>query len=285
MQRLSLVPTPIGNVADITERALQVLRDADVVAAEDTRRTRALLRHYGLTKEIVRLDTFTMAQRGPRLFENSDIAWLAYVSDAGTPGISDPGAFLIELAIRYGVAHEVLPGPTAFVPALVLSGLPIARFTFEGFLPRKGSDRARRLEHIAASTATSVLYESPNRIGATLLDLARVCGADRHASVSREISKLYEETKRGTLGELAEYFADGTKGEVVVVISALAERGADDEQHPFADVAAAAHRAGLRGRELRQLLTDLGAPRNRAYDLVTALGDTGVEDGSENPPE
>lgn len=262
-----------------------MLREADVVAAEDTRRTRALLRHYGLTKEIVRLDTFTMAQRGPRLFENSDIQWLAYVSDAGTPGISDPGAFLIELAIRYGVEHEVLPGPTAFVPALVLSGLPIARFTFEGFLPRKGSERTRRLERIAASTATSVLYESPNRIATTLLELAQVCGAERPASVSREISKLYEETKRGTLSELAEYFAEGTKGEVVVVISALAEEPADADEQSFTDIATAGHRAGLRGRALRQLLTDLGVPRNRAYELVTALGNTGVEDGSENPPE
>lgn len=277
MQRLSLVPTPIGNLQDITERALHVLKSADVVAAEDTRRTRAMLREFGITAEIVRLDVHTMPQRGPRLFENSDINWLAYVSDAGTPGISDPGLELIHLAQRYGVTYEVLPGPTAFVPALVLSGFPTARFTFEGFLPRKGSERTRRIAAIAERTITTVLYESPQRLLGTLTDLQGVLSADREVSVSREISKLFEETKRGTTAELLEYFAAGTKGEIVVVISPLARSTANETaDHPAATLAQAAHEAGLAGRNLRTFLTNMGVARNEAYELATALGPTGA---------
>lgn len=277
MQRLSLVPTPIGNLQDITERALHVLSNADVVAAEDTRRTRAMLREFGITAEIVRLDVHTMPQRGPRLFENSDIEWLAYVSDAGTPGISDPGIELIHLAQRYGVAYEVLPGPTAFVPALVLSGFPTARFTFEGFLPRKGSERTRRITAIANRTCTTVLYESPQRLLATLADLAQVCEPDREVSVSREISKMFEETKRGTIAEVSEYFADGTKGEIVVVISPLARSAASDSSVATAEtLARAAHDAGLAGRNLRTFLTNMGVSRNEAYELATLLGPTGA---------
>src|SRR5690606_29890282 len=154
--------------------------------------------------------------------------WLAFVSDAGTPGISDPGADLVGLALDVGHQVEVLPGATALVPALVASGLPTARFTFEGFLPRKGAFRRRRLAEIAATHATSIIYEAPFRLVPTLADLAEACGADRRASVSRELSKLHEETRRGGLGALHEYFSSGeVKGEIVIVVGPAAEAPRD----------------------------------------------------------
>lgn len=281
--RVTLVPTPIGNLADVTARAVQVLRDADVLAAEDTRRSRVLLDHLGIHKPLERLDAHTMAQRAPGMLAQR--RWLAYLTDAGTPGISDPGADLVRLAIEAGATVEVLPGATAFVPALVASGLPTARFTFEGFLPRSGSARKRRLRDIAAATASSIIYESPQRLAGTLSDLAKACGPDREASVSREISKLYEETRRGTLEELHGHFAAGTvKGEIVVVIGPPAGAEGDHEAEAapatlslgFADVAGRLAGAGVRGRLLRDALTALGAPRNEAYRL--ALADPGAAD-------
>src|SRR5690606_4924358 len=229
-RRLTLVPTPIGNLGDMTLRALDVLRRVDAVAAEDTRRSRVLLDHHGITARLERLDAHTIASRAPALLEEH--AWVAYVTDAGTPGISDPGAELVRLALDAGVEVEVLPGATAFVPALVASGLPTARFTFEGFLPRKGSSRSRRLRDIAASHATSLLYESPHRLAETLRDLSEACGAGRAASVSRELSKLHEETVRGTLGELAARFtAEPARGEVVVVVGPR-PHAEDEEEEP-----------------------------------------------------
>lgn len=268
-RRLTLVPTPIGNLGDVTLRALEVLRRADVVAAEDTRRTRVLLDQHGVTARLERLDAHTIPSRAPALLEEN--AWVAYVTDAGTPGISDPGAELVRLALDAGVEVEVLPGATAFVPALVASGLPTARFTFEGFLPRKGSSRSRRLRDIAASHATSLLYESPHRLAETLRDLSEACGAGRAASVSRELSKLHEETVRGTLGELAARFtAEPARGEVVVVVGPR-PHAEDEEEEPALGgltLEQAAERlaaAGVRGRLLRGALTALGAPRNVAY--------------------
>ena len=268
-RRLTLVPTPIGNLGDVTLRALEVLRRADVVAAEDTRRSRVLLDQHGITARLERLDAHTIPSRAPALLEEH--AWVAYVTDAGTPGISDPGAELVRLALDAGVEVEVLPGATAFVPALVASGLPTARFTFEGFLPRKGSSRSRRLRDIAASHATSLLYESPHRLAETLRDLSAACGAGRAASVSRELSKLHEETVRGTLGELAARFtAEPARGEVVVVVGPR-PHAEDEEEEPALGgltLEQAAERlaaAGVRGRLLRGALTALGAPRNVAY--------------------
>jgi len=261
VSRLSLVPTPIGNLGDITARALEVLRAADAVAAEDTRRSGFLLAHFGIRARLERLDAHTMDARAPALLQRYE--HLAFVTDAGTPGISDPGAELVKRAVAMGVAVEVLPGATAFVPALVLSCLPTARFTFEGFLPRKGSDRQRRLQAIASSTATSVLYEAPVRLGATLAQLAEACGPDRPASVSRELTKRFETTLRGSLHELAARIAEqGVKGEVVVVI---APAEAAPERAPAAETAAALAGAGVRGARLRSALEALGVPRNEAY--------------------
>lgn len=273
VKRLTLVPTPIGNLGDITRRAVSVLEEASCVAAEDTRRSRVLLVHLGIDRRLERLDAHTVEQRGPALLAEHD--WLAYMTDAGTPGISDPGSDLVQLALAAGHEVEVLPGATAFVPALVASGLPTARFTFEGFLPRKGSLRKRRLAAIADSTATSLIYESPYRLLDTLADLERACGAERRASVSRELSKLYEETRRGTLAELAADFKQGeVKGEIVVVVAPAPEPEATEDPHgdgpavlgsSLADVAARLAQAGVRGRLLRAALVSLGAPRNVAY--------------------
>ena len=266
-RKLSLVPTPIGNLGDMTLRGLETLKAADAVAAEDTRHSRTLLAHYTIDKPLLRLDAHTVAQRAEGLLAQH--AHLAFITDAGTPGISDPGAELVALALERGVEVEVLPGATAFVPALVGSGLSTARFTFEGFLPRKGGARRSRLAAIASSSATTLMYESPRRLLATLKDLSAVCGAARRASVSRELTKRFETTYRGTLASLLKDLDQGeVKGEIVIAI------GPAEAQPPpdFAAQAAQLRREGLRGRELRTALSALGAPRNLAYKLALDEG-------------
>lgn len=268
MSRVVLVPTPIGNLQDITLRALEALREADVVAAEDTRHSARLLAHHAVETKLVRLDAHTMAERAPRVLAEHER--VAYITDAGTPGVSDPGAELVRLALELGHEVEALPGPTAFVPALVLSGLPVARFAFEGFLPRRGRERRERLERIAGSLVPVALYESPRRLAATLAELARVCGGARRASVSRELTKRFEETVRGTLTELAERFGEAEpRGEIVVVVAPAEPKA----EAPAADLAEQARKLageGLAGRDLRRALTALGAPRNLAYELALA---------------
>lgn len=266
-RRLTLVPTPVGNLGDMTYRAVEVLKRADVVAAEDTRRSRVLLDHYGVTTPLERLDAHTMASRAAPLLERHTA--VAFVTDAGTPGISDPGSDLVRIALELGVAVEVLPGATAFVPALVESGLPTARFTFEGFLPRKGRERRERLQRLAADPATSIIYEAPARLVATLNDLSAACGSDRAASVSRELSKLHHETVRAGLQQLSERFSAGTvRGEVVIVVSPApaSDEPADDASLTAERLAA----SGVRGRLLRAALSGLGVARNEAYQLALA---------------
>ncbi|MEX2501511.1 MAG: 16S rRNA (cytidine(1402)-2'-O)-methyltransferase [Trueperaceae bacterium] len=282
MSRLILVPTPIGAMRDLTLRAIDVLRDADVVAAEDTRRSGALLAHHGIDATLVRLDAHTVASRGPALLDAHDT--VAYVSDAGTPGVSDPGADLLRLAIVAGHDVEVLPGPTAFVPALILSGLPVARFAYDGFLPRKGSDRKRRMQAIAVRDHPTALYESPHRLVRTLADLIMACGATRPASVSRELTKRFEETRRGTLQEVHDHFvAHDPRGEIVIIVGPAgasdAHPGASPHNDPTGDAsgphagaavdpdatATALRSVGIEGRTLRDALQALGVPRNRAY--------------------
>ena len=269
--RVWLVPTPVGNLGDLTLRALEVLRGADAVACEDTRRTGALLSHLDIRRPLVRLDAHTM-HRAAQVLEK--YPRLAYVSDAGTPGISDPGAELVQAAVAQDIPVEVLPGATAFVPALVLSGLPTARFTFEGFLPRSGRERKDRLAALAARAETTILYESPHRLHATLLDLATSCGEGRPASVTRELSKRFEETRRGPLSELAVHFAGGVRGEIVVVVGgrsdeeALAGAGAPD----FTALAAQLAAEGLSVRDLRARLMRAGMRKNEAYALALQAG-------------
>lgn len=219
MARLYIVPTPIGNLEDITLRALRVLREVDVVLAEDTRTSSVLLRHY---------DIHTPLRAHHRNNEHKSVDGIvqelesgkemALISDAGTPGISDPGFMLARACREAGIDVECLPGPTAFVPAMVASGLPCDRFVFEGFLPLK-KGRATRLQQLAADPRTIVIYESPLRLPRTLRQLAEVFGPDRQAAVAREISKLHEENRRDTLQNLAQHYEQNKpKGEIVIVI-------------------------------------------------------------------
>ncbi len=264
MSRLVLVPTPIGALRDVTLRALDVLADADVVAAEDTRRSATLLREHGVTTPLVRLDAHTIPTRGPALLREH--ATVAYVTDAGTPGVSDPGADLVRLALDAGHEVEALPGPSAVLPALVLSGLPVARFAFEGFLPRKGAERRDRLAHLAARPETTALYEAPGRVAATLADLAAACGGARPASLSRELTKRHETTLRGPLDALARATAaDPPRGECVITVAGAPEEEAGPSGDEATRWAAALRSAGVHGRTLRDALVALGVAKNDAY--------------------
>lgn len=260
--RLVLVPTPIGNLEDITLRALRVLREADVVACEDTRRTGILLKHFGIAKPTIRLDQHTMGQ-AKRLLER--YGQVAYTTDAGTPGISDPGAELVSLALREGWEVEVLPGPTAFVPALVASGLPTARFTFEGFLPQRHSEQRERLSRLAPDH-TLVLYEAPHRLRSTLQALAEFYGPEHPIAVARELSKKHEELWRGTLQAALERFRE-PRGEFVLVVGPKGSKPTP-EQPEATELAAQLRAQGLKGRALVKALVEAGVPRNQAYALA-----------------
>ena len=218
---LYLVPTPIGNLEDMTFRAINVLKQVQLILAEDTRTSRPLLNHYEITTPLQSHHLFNEHQSLEyvieRLLSGEDIA---LITDAGTPGISDPGFLLVRECVRNNIEVNCLPGATAFVPALVCSGLPCEKFTFEGFLPHK-KGRQTRLEFLKEETRTMIFYESPHRLYKTLQQFCEYFGEERMVSVSREISKKFEETKRGTLKEVTEYFAEKTiKGEIVIVVSA-----------------------------------------------------------------
>ncbi len=220
MAILYIVPTPVGNMEDMTMRAIRVLKEADVVLAEDTRTSGILLKHFGISKPLLSHHKFnehgTSAAIVERLLAGQTVA---LVSDAGTPGISDPGFFLVREAVRAGIEVQTLPGATAFVPALVSSGLPCDRFVFEGFLPQK-KGRQSRIEALKDEERTIVFYESPYRVLKLLQQLAAVFGPDRQASACREISKIHEESVRGTLQELIAHFTETEpRGEFVVVVA------------------------------------------------------------------
>ena len=216
---LTLVPTPIGNLDDITLRAQKVLAEVDAIVAEDTRVSGRLMQHLGITRPFISFHTHNEHRMVDQLVQRMRSGErFALVSDAGTPGISDPGFLLVRAAIENDITVECLPGATAFVPALVNSGLPCDRFVFEGFLPVK-KGRKTRLEELRSVSRTIVFYESPHRVLRSLKDLAEVLGNDRRASVSRELSKLHEETVRGTLEELVSHFtAKEPRGEFVIVV-------------------------------------------------------------------
>ncbi|MFN8355512.1 MAG: 16S rRNA (cytidine(1402)-2'-O)-methyltransferase [Spirosomataceae bacterium] len=222
--KLYLVPTPIGNLDDITLRAVKVLQSVDGILAEDTRNTGLLLKHLAIQKPLYAHhahNEHTSAAGVVKMLKAGK--QLALVSDAGTPGISDPGFLLVRACVKEGIAVECLPGATAFVPALVNSGLPTDRFTFEGFLPHK-KGRQTRLQALATEERTLVFYESPHRLMKTLEQLAEYFGPERQASVSRELTKIYEETIRGTLQEIISHYAahaDTIKGEIVIVVAGL----------------------------------------------------------------
>jgi 16S rRNA (cytidine1402-2'-O)-methyltransferase len=225
MGKLFVVPTPIGNMEDMTLRAINVLKECDLVLAEDTRTSSFLLKHFGIETGMQSHHKFNEHQSLQQIIRRLQGGEnIALISDAGTPAISDPGFLLVRECIRENIDVECLPGPTAFVPALVVSGIPCDRFCFEGFLPQK-KGRLTRLKALSGETRTMVFYESPYRVVKTLTQFAEYFGAERYASVSREISKIHEETVRGTLSELIHYFTDNEpRGEFVIVVSGQSDR-------------------------------------------------------------
>ncbi len=215
---LYVVPTPVGNMEDITFRALKVLREVSLILAEDTRTSSVLLKHYDIHTPLRSHHKFNEHATAQLMAEEALVRDIALISDAGTPAISDPGFMLVRACVEKGVEVQCLPGATAFVPALVNSGLPNDRFYFEGFVPQK-KGRQTRLKALAELEHTFIIYESPFRLQKTLEQLAEYLGPERRASVSREISKLHEQTIRGTLAELSEYFRQTPpKGEIVLIV-------------------------------------------------------------------
>jgi 16S rRNA (cytidine1402-2'-O)-methyltransferase len=220
MSKLFLVPTPVGNLKDITFRAIEILENSDLILAEDTRQARKLLSHYNIKTPVQSHHMFNEHKTVEAICERiSSGKTIALISDAGTPGISDPGFLLVRTCIENGIRVETLPGPTAFVPALVNSGLPCDRFCFEGFLPQK-KGRQKKLAALKEECRTMIFYESPFRLVRALDEMANIFGAEREASVSREISKVFEENIRGTLSFLSDYYRKNPpKGEIVIIVA------------------------------------------------------------------
>lgn len=223
---LYIISTPIGNMEDITLRALDTLKKADLVAAEDTRHSRKLFARYGITTKLVSYFAAKEDQKAQRILsELGEGKKVALISDAGTPGISDPGFQLVSKAVREGYKIVTIPGPSALISALSLSGLPSARFVFEGFLPPKGSERKKRIEALKREERTIVLYESPRRVMRTLADILETLG-DREAALARELTKIHEEVVRGKISDIIDYFDEHTlKGEMALVISGYHKEG------------------------------------------------------------
>lgn len=230
MSKLYIIPTPVGNLEDITLRALRLLKEVDVVLAEDTRTSQVLLKHFGIERKLYSHHKFN--EHASVEFVASRIEAgenVALISDAGTPGISDPGFLLVRTCLERGVEVETLPGATAFVPALVQSGFPCDRFCFEGFLPQK-KGRKKRIAALAGETRTMIFYESPFRVLKALGEFAEQFGSERRVSVSREISKKFEQTVRGTLSEVIAHFeSHPPKGEFVIVVEGATTRKGDTE--------------------------------------------------------
>jgi 16S rRNA (cytidine1402-2'-O)-methyltransferase len=270
MGKLYVVATPIGNLEDVTLRALRVLGEAELVLAEDTRRTRILLERHGIAARSRSLHAHNEAARaGEALAALAAGRRVALVSDAGTPLVSDPGGRLVARALAAG--HEVVPvpGASAALAALVASGLAADAFTCVGFLPRKSGERAARLAALAARPETLVLFESPRRLGATLVELAQVFGGERRACVSRELTKLHEENVRGTLGELARRFADGARGEVTLVVEGAPERAAAPAADELRERVRAGLASGASARDVAaRLARETGVARRAIYAIA-----------------
>lgn len=267
--RLSVVATPIGCLEDITLRALRVLREADLILAEDTRHTRTLCAEHGIDTPMRSFHAHTNDDKVDIIVaELTKGAHYALVSDAGTPVVSDPGVYLVSRAAEAGVDVEAIPGPSAVLAALSVAGLPVRRFVFEGFLPRSGGDRARALDRVAQSDITVVLFESPHRVHATLDDLERRLGGERQIALCRELTKMYEQTIRGTVAEVRSELSDPARGEITVVVEGKSADG------PVQDVdleglVSEWKREGLSTKEMsRKLQRDLGWKRNAAYQAI-----------------
>jgi 16S rRNA (cytidine1402-2'-O)-methyltransferase len=271
--RLLVCATPIGNMGDVTLRVLDALRSADVIAAEDTRVTRKLLARYDISARMERCDEHTVERQAPLLVERMLAGEvIAFASDAGTPGVSDPGARLIAAAVAADVPVEPLPGASALLAALVASGLPMHRFYFGGFLPRKGGDRRRELAALASLDATLVFFESPRRTAATLAELA-VAFPRRQAAMARELTKLHEEVVRGSIEEVAARVAEreSLKGEVVLLIGPPAEEPEAAPMDPgdIAEQVEALVSSGVsRSAAVRQVAALLGRPRSEVYEIA-----------------
>jgi 16S rRNA (cytidine1402-2'-O)-methyltransferase len=272
--RVILAGTPLGNVRDASPRLGDALATAAVIAAEDTRRVRRLCADLGVTPRgrVVSFFDGNEQHRVPELLdvlrEGHDVL---VVTDAGMPSISDPGYRLVAAAVASGVAVTTLPGPSAVTAALAVSGLPVHRFCFEGFLPRKAGDRRRLLDSLAAEQRTMVFFEAPHRLAATLADLADAFGPDRPAAVCRELTKTYEQVRRGTIGELAVWAQDEVRGEITLVVMGAVR---DAEQIPAADLARAVALREVSGETRKAAIaavaTSLGVPRRVVYDAVVA---------------
>lgn len=261
--RLYLVGTPIGNLDDLSPRAIETLRKVHLVACEDTRRSRILLDRFGVSTPTTSLPAFDEERRAPKILDRLRAGEdVALVTDAGMPGISDPGEALVRLALEEGIEVVPIPGPTAALAALAASGLPASRFAFFGFLPRKGKARRAVIEEIAAFRGTSILYESPRRLAETLADLRETLG-DRRACVARELTKLHEEIARGRLSELEERFSGEVLGEVTVIVEGGpgAEAAADPDALLRARLAAGASVKDA----AREVAEALGLPRKDVY--------------------
>jgi len=273
--RLVLVATPIGNLGDLSPRARQVLATADMLCCEDTRRTRQLLAHAGIAggRRLVSVHAHNeQARIGEVLARLKAGDLVALVSDAGTPAVSDPGIRLVAAAAEAGIEVSVVPGPNAALSALVVSGLPTDRFCFEGFLPRRGAERRRRLEALAGERRTAIVYETAPRLAATLADLVQACGSHRRVVVARELTKLHEEIWRGELEEAAEEFGhDEVRGELVVVVEgapAPSGPGDDEVRRALADE----RKAGLSLRDAADAVSSsLGLSRRRVYTLAVSV--------------
>jgi len=271
--RVVVVGTPIGNLGDLAPRAVEALAEADVVACEDTRRTGRLLQHAGVTaRALVRLDANVEHEVAPQLVQRAaEGATVAVVSDAGLPGLADPGAVLVRLAHDAGIAVVVVPGPFAGAVAAVASGLldGSGRFSFEGFLPRRGRERADRLAALAGDDRPVVIYEAPHRVQRTVADLADACGADRRVALCRELTKLHETVWRGTLAEAGAHLAEvEPRGEFVVVVEAATVAGDVDDATLVAAFDAAVAAGATRRDAAVQVARRFAVPPNRVKRLV-----------------
>ncbi len=266
---LYFVATPIGNLEDITLRAIRTLREADVIAAEDTRRAVKLLNHFEIKKPLVSLYRENERQRAKELIERAKEELVAVVSDAGMPLISDPGEYLLSEAVKAGVEVTVIPGPSAALMALALSALPTGRFAFEGFLPREPKPLKERLQRLKSEERTMIFYESPLRLKKTLAALLGALG-ERRASVLRELTKLHEEAARGTLSELIARYETPPKGECVIVVEGAREPGSEvlDENELKALLAEAIGQGESRSDAVKRLAKELNVPKNVMYRLT-----------------
>jgi 16S rRNA (cytidine1402-2'-O)-methyltransferase len=269
---LVLVATPIGNLSDLSPRAVEALRRADAICCEDSRRTGRLLEHAGIDRRapfLVVNDHTEAARIGEVLVRLGRGERVAVVTDAGTPGISDPGERLVRAAVTAGYTVEIVPGPSAVIAALVASGLSTGRFVFEGFLPRKGSGRTQRLAELAGERRTVVLYEAPHRLARTLADLAGSFGGDRRVAIARELTKLHEEVWRGSLDGAVEWVnAHEPRGELVIVVDGAPE-AAPATEGEVRDAVDAALRRGLTARDAAaEVSSALGVPKRRAYAIA-----------------